>query len=222
MDTLSIRYLALGDSFTIGTGNQADKAFPAVLAQRWRDAGHAVELLNPAKNGCTTDDVATVQLPHAARFAPTVVTLLIGANDIVRGSDDSRYREQIRRIHRGLRSASVDPKAVIVLPQPEWSRSPAASPYGTPESLRTRIEHFNAIAADEAERAGSPFIDLYPLMHRQAAAEMLATDELHPNVEAHAEWAVALERQIRLAAPATAPAPAAPAAPGIAPIRSGR
>ena len=215
MDTISIRYLALGDSFTIGTGIQADKAFPAVLAQRWRDAGHTAELVNPAKNGCTTDDVIGVQLPHATSLAPTVVTLLIGANDIVRGSDDSRYREQIRRIHRGLRAASIDPKAVVVLPQPEWSRSPAASPYGTPESLRTRIEHFNAIAADEAERVGSPFVDLYPLMHRQAAAEMLATDELHPNVEAHAEWAVALERAIRLVpAPAAAPVPVAATRPG--------
>jgi lysophospholipase L1-like esterase len=171
--------------------------------------------VNPAKNGCTTDDVIGVQLPHATSLAPTVVTLLIGANDIVRGSDDSRYREQIRRIHRGLRAASIDPKAVVVLPQPEWSRSPAASPYGTPESLRTRIEHFNAIAADEAERVGSPFVDLYPLMHRQAAAEMLATDELHPNVEAHAEWAVALERAIRLGpAPAAAPVPVAATRPG--------
>ena len=208
MDTTSIRYLALGDSFTIGTGIQIERSFPAVLAQKWRDAGHAVELLNPAKNGYTTDEVIGLELPHALSFAPTVVTLLIGANDIVRGSDDSRYREQIRRIHRGLRSASIDPKAVIVLPQPEWSRSPAASPYGTPESLRTRIEHFNAIAAEEAERAGSPFVDLYPLMHRQAAAEMLATDELHPNVEAHAEWAVALAASVRLTAPAVRAAPA--------------
>lgn len=192
MDPNSIRYLALGDSFTIGTGIRPDRAFPSVLAQKWRDAGRLVELLNPAKNGYTTDDLITQELRHATSFAPTFVTLLIGANDIVRGSDDSRYREQIRRIHRGLRQASIPAKAVIVLPQPEWSRSPAASPYGTPESLRTRIEHFNAVVADEAEAAGSRYVDLYPLMKRQAAAEMLATDELHPNTEAHAEWAAAL------------------------------
>ena len=207
MDTTSIRYLALGDSFTIGTGIQPERAFPAVLAQKWRDAGHSVELVNPAKNGYTTDDLIAKELPLAQAFGPTIVTLLIGANDIVRGgSDDARYREQIRRIHRALRSASIDARSVIVLPQPEWSRSPAASPYGTPESLRTRIEHFNAITAEEAERALSPFIDLYPLMHRQAAAEMLATDELHPNTEAHAEWAAALFAAVKLAAPVATPA----------------
>ena len=116
MDPTSIRYLALGDSFTIGTGIQPDRAFPAVLAQRWRDAGHAVELVNPAKNGCTTDDLLGKQLTLAQAFGPTIVTLLIGANDIVRGgSDDARYREQIRRIHRGLRAASIRPKAIVVL-----------------------------------------------------------------------------------------------------------
>ena len=197
MEPISIRYLALGDSFTIGTGIQPDKAFPAVLAQKWREAGRTVELVNPAKNGYTTDDLLAKVLTLAQAFGPTFVTLLIGANDIVRGgSDDARYREQIRRIHRALRAASIPAKAVVVLPQPEWSRSPAASPYGTPESLRTRIEHFNMIMAEEAENAGSQFVDLYPLMHRQAAAEMLATDELHPNVEAHAEWAVALAAKV--------------------------
>jgi lysophospholipase L1-like esterase len=192
MTPTSIRYLSLGDSFTIGTGIQPERAFPAVLAQKWREAGHTVELLNPAKNGYTTDDVIAQELRHAVSFMPNLVTVLIGANDIIRGSDDSRYREQIRRIHRGLRQASIPAKAVIVLPMPEWSRSPAASPYGTPESLRTRIEHFNAVVAEEAEAAGSRYVDLYPLMKRQAAAEMPATDELHPNTEAHAEWAAAL------------------------------
>jgi lysophospholipase L1-like esterase len=197
MDPTSIRYLALGDSFTIGTGTTPDKAFPAVLATKWREAGRAVELLNPAVNGHTTDDLITKQLPHVAIFKPTLVTLLIGANDIVRGgSDDQRYRAQLRRIHNKLRDDGIPATAVVALPMPEWSRSPAASPYGTTEALLTRIAHFNTIAMEEAERVGSRFIDLYPLMHRQAAAEMLATDELHPNVEAHAEWAAALVQQL--------------------------
>ncbi|HTJ61750.1 MAG TPA: SGNH/GDSL hydrolase family protein [Candidatus Saccharimonadales bacterium] len=199
MDPTSIRYLALGDSFTIGTGTTPDKAFPALLAARWRTAGRAVELLNPAVNGYTTDDLITRELPHVMVFKPTFVTLLIGANDIVRGgSDDKRYRGQLRRIYSQLRDDGVPGSAIVGLPQPEWSRSPAASPYGTTEALLTRIAHFNAIAMDEAENAGARFIDLYPLMHRQAAAEMLATDGLHPNAEAHEEWARTLSEKLIL------------------------
>jgi len=199
MDPTSIRYLALGDSFTIGTGITPEKAFPALLAARWRAAGRAVELLNPAVNGYTTDDLITRELPHVAVFKPTVVTLLIGANDIVRGgSDDKRYRGQLRRIYTRLRDDGVPGSAVVGLPQPEWSRSPAASPYGTTEALVTRIAHFNAIAMDEAEAAGARFVDLYPLMRRQAAAEMLAPDRLHPNAEAHEEWARTLSETLTL------------------------
>ena len=197
MDPTSIRYLSLGDSFTIGTGTSPEKAFPAVLATRWRTAGQNVELLNPAVNGYTTDDLIARELPHVPIFKPTFVTLLIGANDIVRGgSDDKRYRGQLRRIYQQLRDDGVPGSAVVALPQPEWSRSPAASPYGTTEALLTRIAHFNAIMEEEAENAGARFIDLYPLMHRQAAAEMLATDGLHPNAEAHEEWAKTLAERL--------------------------
>jgi lysophospholipase L1-like esterase len=197
MDPTSIRYLALGDSFTIGTGTTPERAFPAVLAARWRAAGRSVELLNPAVNGYTTDDLIAKELLHVPVFKPTLVTLLIGANDIVRGgSDDKRYRGQLRRIYAQLRDDGVPGNAIVALPQPEWSRSPAASPYGTTEALLTRIAHFNAIAADEAESCGARFVDLYPLMHRQAAAEMLATDGLHPSAEAHEEWAKTLAEKL--------------------------
>ena len=197
MDPISIRYLALGDSFTIGTGTSPEKAFPAVLAARWRTAGQNVELLNPAVNGYTTDDLIARELPHVPVFKPTFITLLIGANDIVRGgSDDKRYRGQLRRIYQQLRDDGVPGNAIVALPQPEWSRSPAASPYGTTEALLTRIAHFNAIVEEEAENAGARFIDLYPLMHRQAAAEMLAPDGLHPNAEAHEEWAKTLAEKL--------------------------
>ena len=197
MDPASIRYLSLGDSFTIGTGITPEKAFPALLAKRWRDAGREVELLNPAVNGYTTDDLIARELPLVPTFKPTLVTLLIGANDIVRGgSDDQRYRKQLRRIYALLREEEVPGSAVVGLPQPEWSRSPAASPYGTTEALLARIRHFNAIATEEAENAGARYVDLYPLMHRQAAAAMLATDGLHPNAEAHDEWAKTLAERL--------------------------
>src|SRR5258708_22248158 len=152
MGVTSIRYLALGDSFPIGTGTAPDKASPAVLAGKWREAGRTVELLNPAVNGHTTDDLIVKQLPHVAVFKPTLVTLLIGANDIVRGgSDDQRYRAQLRRIHNKLRDDGVPAAAVVVLPVPGWSRSPAPSPYGTTPALPPPIAHFHTIAMDEAD-----------------------------------------------------------------------
>src|SRR4051794_11307358 len=58
-----IRYLALGDSFTAGTGNQLADAFPSRLASLWRAHGRRVTLKNVAVNGYTTEDVQEKELP---------------------------------------------------------------------------------------------------------------------------------------------------------------
>jgi lysophospholipase L1-like esterase len=189
--TIPERFLALGDSFTIGTGTTADRSFPAALARLWTQQGRKVVLANPAVNGYTTDDLIHDELPLVASFHPTLVTLLIGANDIVRGSNEDRYRRQLGSIHERIRADAPDAR-VIALPQPDWSLSPAGSGFGDPAALARTIERFNEIARNEADRAGAVWIDLFPLMREQGRKKMVAADGLHPSAEAYAEWARAL------------------------------
>jgi len=189
--TIPERFLALGDSFTIGTGTTPDRSFPAALARLWTQQGRKVVLANPAVNGYTTDDLIHDELPLAASFHPTLVTLLIGANDIVRGSNEDRYRRQLGSIHERIRADAPDAR-VIALPQPDWSLSPAGSGFGDPAALARTIERFNEIARNEADRAGAVWIDLFPLMREQGRKKMVAADGLHPSAEAYAEWARAL------------------------------
>ena len=189
--TIPERFLALGDSFTIGTGTTPDRSFPATLARLWTQKGRKVVLANPAVNGYTTDDLIRDELPLVASFHPTLVTLLIGANDIVRGSNEDRYRRQLGSIHQRIRADAPDAR-VIALPQPDWSLSPAGSGFGDPAALARTIERFNEIARNEADRAGAVWIDLFPLMRDQGRKKMVAADGLHPSAEAYAEWARAL------------------------------
>jgi acyl-CoA thioesterase-1 len=198
-----IRYLALGDSFTIGTGTEPDRSFPAVLASLYGDARRPCVLLNPAVNGYATDDLIREELPQVEAFRPTLVTLLIGANDLVAAlrasgmpdAAEARYRAQLARIHERIRAAAPG-AARYALPQPDWSRSPAAAAFGEPDAIARAILRFNRIAREEAERSGATFIDLYPLMRAQAAREMVAPDGLHPSAEAYAEWAAELATRI--------------------------
>jgi len=186
--TIPERFLALGDSFTIGTGTTPDRSFPAVLARTWTERGHAVVLANPAVNGYTTDDLIHDELPLVASFRPTLVTLLIGANDIVRGSDDKRYRRQLTVIYECIRTGAPDAR-LVALPQPDWSLSPAGSGFGDLAGIAWTIERFNAIARGEGERVGARWVDLFPLMRDQGRKKMFAPDGLHPSAEAYAEWA---------------------------------
>lgn len=201
MSQPSHRYLALGDSFTIGTGVGAERSFPAQLVRLWRDRGIEVALTNPAVNGYTTDALLEKELPLARVVRPTIVTLAIGANDIVRGDDAVRYRSQVRRIFSELQGAGIMSAATFALPQPDWSISPAASGFGDPAALRATIDRFNLVLREEAERAGARYVDLGPLLRRQADAAMLAADGLHPSAAALAEWAIELAAEIDISRP---------------------
>lgn len=192
----AIRYLALGDSFTIGTGSSPAQAFPARLAARWEGAGRRVVLRNLAVNGYTTQDLIEDELPAVRAFAPSFVTLAIGANDLVRGGTPARYRAQLRRIFALLQADGVPASRVVVLPQPDWSQSPVAAAFGTRAELAARIRVFNEVIREETLAVGARFVDLFPLMERQAGAGLIAPDGLHPSAAAHDEWAAALARAL--------------------------
>lgn len=199
-----MRYLALGDSFTIGTGTTPDRSFPAVLVNRWWDAGIECDLRDPAVNGYTTDDLIAFELPLVEAFAPDLVTVLIGANDIVAAlradaavtaRAEERYRRQLRRIHERIRADAPRARR-FGLPQPDWSLTRAGASFGEPAAIGRAIERYNEIAREEVERAGGAYLDIFPLMRGQMRKAMTAPDGLHPSAEAYAEWADALQERL--------------------------
>ncbi len=192
------RYLALGDSFTIGTGSSEADAFPTRVAALATKRGANVVLKNVAVNGYSTQELHDEQLPVVKAFRPTHLTIAIGANDIVRGRGPADYRRNLQRIFAVLESDGVDPSRVWALPQPEWSRAPVAQAFGDPEDLSAQINRYNAILADEVMAFGGNYVDLFPLMKQQAAQKLVAPDGLHPSASAHAAWAEQLDRELSL------------------------
>lgn len=190
-----VRYLALGDSFTAGSGATLSQAFPQRLASLWRLQGCDVEIRNVAVPGFTSEDVITRELAAVSAFQPTIVTLAIGANDIVHGHATDSYEARVGRILDSLRSSGA---RVVVLPQPDWSRSPAAAPLGEQASLADAIGRFNAVLERETRRTGNTWVDLVPLMRSQADRGMVASDGLHPSAAAYEAWATELARVLPL------------------------
>jgi acyl-CoA thioesterase-1 len=195
------RFLALGDSFTIGTGGTPAQAFPARLVTRWNSPRCAVTLRNPAVNGYATDDLIAQELPELTVFRPTWVSLAVGANDLVRGADVTRYRAQLVRIFDALAAAGVPASQVLVLPQPDWAHTPTGRRFGDPDALFAGIVSFNDALREMALSRGARYVDLFPLMRQQAAAGMVATDGLHPDARAHDAWAEALAREVATPCP---------------------
>ena len=95
-----LRYVALGDSFTIGTSVAPEDAFPSQLVR----AVPQLELVaNLGVNGYSTVDLIRDELPAFERLAPGFATLLVGVNDVVQGIPPATYEADVRTILATLR-----------------------------------------------------------------------------------------------------------------------
>ena len=184
----SIRYLALGDSYTIGTGlEHENQNFPSLLVQRLRaESGIDVALVNLGVNGYTTADLIREELPVAHGARPDVATVLIGANDIVQGSDEASYRRRLRQIYGAVRQLGLAPERVLAISVPDFSNWPGAAPFGTPAELRARVEAFNRIAESEAGVQKFHHADITDISRQPDTGNgWLAADGLHPGPAQH-------------------------------------
>jgi len=129
----SIRYLALGDSYTIGTGLEDEaQNFASLLAGRLKEeTAIDVALVNLGVNGYTTTDLIREELPVARSVRPELVTVLIGANDIVQRSDEATYRGRLQQIYQAIQELGVPAARVLAISIPDFSPLPGAAPFGS-------------------------------------------------------------------------------------------
>ena len=80
-----VRYVALGDSYTIGTSVAARRplAGPAGRGARTADAPRLELVANLGVNGYTSADLIRDELPALDGLRPEFVSVLIGVNDVV-------------------------------------------------------------------------------------------------------------------------------------------
>jgi lysophospholipase L1-like esterase len=194
-----IRYLALGDSYTIGTGaTDESRNFPSQLARNLEAAtGLQVELLNPAVNGYTSKDLVLEELHLVDTFNPDLATILIGANDVVQGFDEASYRVRIKKIYDVLEARRLPAGRVVAISMPDFSLAPTATAYGTRETLRARIDAFNRVAKDEASKHAFDFVDISDLSRFGIGRnDWLSSDGLHPADQQYRAWAEYIWKQV--------------------------
>jgi lysophospholipase L1-like esterase len=193
------RYLALGDSYTIGEAIAAGGRWPVQLAALLRQGGAAVgEPEIVARTGWTTTELAAGIDAAAPRGPFALVSLLIGVNEQYRGGRPEDYRADFAAmLRRAIAFAGGEPGRVIVLSIPDWSVTPFAVRGGRDlPRIAGEIRQFNAINREETARAGARYVDITAVSERALGdPALLAADGLHPSAAMYAEWA-------RLALPA--------------------
>jgi lysophospholipase L1-like esterase len=191
-------YLALGDSYTIGEAVAAHERWPAVLAQRLRQAGTPIgEPRIVAVTGWTTDELA--QGMDAAALVPPydLVTLQIGVNNQYRGRPADDYRAQFAGLlDRAITLAGGRAARVVVASIPDWGVTRFAREQGRDRArIAEALDAYNTIADDACRRAGARFVDITGISRRHP--ELLADDGLHPSAAQYALWVEAIEPAVR-------------------------
>ena len=188
----TLRYLALGDSYTIGERVAPADRWPERLAAALRS--DSLPVADPEIVAVTGWTVAELDAGIDASDPQgpfDLVTLLIGVNDEFRGGTVEAYRPAFRAmLDRAIGFAGGDARHVVVLSIPDWSVTPfATDDAGRTDqaSVATNLAAFNAAARAETERAGARWVDIWDVSRAHGATEV-AGDGLHPSGAMYARW----------------------------------
>lgn len=185
-----MRFLALGDSYTIGEGVEPSERWPIQLAQLLREEG--INIGEPtiiAATGWTTAQLLAELEDANPDEVYDLVSLQIGVNNQYQGWSQAEYRQEfVMLLQRAITFAARDPSRVLVLSIPDWSITPFAK--GRDHAgIRAEIDSFNAINRQEANRAGVHHIDVTSISREAANDPSLVTaDSLHPSGQMYAAW----------------------------------
>jgi lysophospholipase L1-like esterase len=190
--TTELRYLALGDSYTIGEAVDEAGRWPMQLARLLRMEGVLVG--DPriiATTGWTTDELDAAITAAEPLGEHDFVTLLIGVNNQYRGRDVEEYRTQFAALlWRAIGFAGGRPDRVLVLSIPDWGVTPFGAQSGRDiEQIARELDAYNTAARTVCAQRDVAFVDITPVSRaRGSEATMVADDGLHPSAAMYTEW----------------------------------
>lgn len=187
-----MRYVALGDSYTIGTSVAAAERFPEQLVAVLDSGGSGATTLrlvaNLGVNGHTSGDLIRDELPALDALDPEFVTVLIGVNDVVQGVAVDAYEGNVSAILDAL-LARLPADRIVTVAIPDYTVTPSGSSYGDPAKQHDGIVANNAIMARLAGARGVGFVDIFDISLRAADdRSLVANDGLHPSGAQYALW----------------------------------
>jgi lysophospholipase L1-like esterase len=191
-DSSHLRYLALGDSYTIGEGVPEAQRWPRQLAARLRADGVKLQDLQIiATTGWTTDELSAGM--DAATLVPPydLVTLSIGVNNQYRGRDLANYRREFAALlQRAIALAGLRPQRVVVVSIPDWGVTAFGQGSGRDTAaIAFELDAFNAVNREESLQRHVAWADVAPASRRAGhAAAQLAEDGLHPSGAQYMAW----------------------------------
>jgi len=185
-----VRFLALGDSYTIGESVPESGRWPEQLMDSLAANGYDTEELKIiAQTGWRTDDLKEAILEQDPPKNYNLVTLLIGVNDQYQGYDEEWYKPRFEELLQlAVEFAGGDNNAVFVVSIPDY----AFTPFGQqrdPAGITEDINSFNSINQSITESYGITYVNITP-DSREGLDDpaLIAADGLHPSALMYSRW----------------------------------
>ena len=185
-----VRYVAIGDSYTIGEGAKEDEAWPSLLTRHLREKGIQIELIaNPSVTGWTSQQAIDREMPVFTASKPTFATLLIGVNDWVQGVDAATFQTRLTTLMDRMLELLPNKNRLLIVTIPDFGVTPTGARYARGRNISDGIASFNKIIMDEAKKRDLRVVDIYGLSKQMGNdRSLIAEDGLHPSAKEYAEW----------------------------------
>ncbi len=185
----SVKYLALGDSYTIGQSVCETCRFPEQLKSSLKTIYPQTDfsLKVIARTGWTTSNLISAINNENPDANYDLVTLLIGVNNQYQHIDFSVYQKEFPQLlNKAIQLAKGDKKNVIVVSIPDYAYTPFASGYSSSKraEISNEIDQYNTFAENTCISSGVNFISITDIT-RQSNSNLVASDGLHPSETAY-------------------------------------
>lgn len=189
-DTTSpFTYVALGDSTAEGMGaSTPERAYTNIIYTSLKDRYRTTKYHNFARSGAILSDVVDKQLPKAIAEKPDLITISVGANDIIRRTKTDDYERLLRKLLKTLHRETD--ATVVISTVPDLSFTTAV-----PKILKTYSRYmanrYNEIIVRVADETNTVLVDVFNDSKSilKAYPEAVATDGWHPSDFGYALWA---------------------------------
>lgn len=186
-----IRFLALGDSYTIGQGVAVADRWPEQLLDSLQARGYVSDTLAIiATTGWRTDQLLNAVAGKRLEDKQfNMVSLLIGVNNQYQNRPIAQYRPQLEAlIDSALRYVGGQTQRVLVLSIPDYAYTPFGQ-QGNPLAISQQIDLYNHIKQSVCDSLGIAYFNITEIS-RQGLNDpaLVANDQLHPSGKQYGLW----------------------------------
>ena len=184
------KFLALGDSYTIGQSVEINERWPVQFLKELKTSTSAIDTLQIiAQTGWRVDQLNEVMNNSDLEAPYGLVSLLIGVNNQYQGQKANSFKpEFIEILERSLKLVDNRKERLFVVSIPDWG----ASPYGATlnrTQISKEIDEFNSVLKEESEKRGIRYFNITTISRRALTDNsLIASDRLHPSGKMYKLW----------------------------------